>query len=148
MKVNTFKSIALLMYKSNENNPINDIIMDEGNTKLSSTTAIFSMSSAADCASLKLGLCKAAKQGARCYARKAEILYPLVLPCRKRQSQYWDRITAEEFTYQFLLLNACKLKPFNALRFNESGDFKSQACIDKAEKIARVLKTYGITAYC
>lgn len=148
MKTNTFKDIAILMYKGKVNNPLYDVIGEEGNTKVPCTTAIFNMSSAKDCPSLKLGLCKAIKQGAKCYARKAENMYDLALPYRRRQHKYWKHITAEEFACQFLLLNSCKIRRFKALRFNESGDFHSQECLNKAEKIARILKSYGIVTYC
>jgi hypothetical protein len=46
------------------------------------------------------------------------------------------------------MINCLKLNPFNLLRFNESGDFGSQEEVDKAEKIARILKKYGIVCYC
>jgi len=128
--------------------PLNKLI-SEGNTKLPVTTAIFNMSSAHDCPSLKLGLCKAYVDGKHvCYAKKAEFDYhPQVLPYRRRQEKFWLSVTAEEFASQFLLINALKVKPFTALRLNEAGDFHSQECVDKAEKIATLLKRYGVIVY-
>ena len=41
-----------------------------------------------------------------------------------------------------------KVQPFTALRFNEAGDFYGQECVDKAERIATVLKRYGVVVYC
>ena len=128
---------------------LNGLMTETGNIKIPSTTAIFNMSSATDCPSQRLGLCKAAKAGVKCYAKKAEYSYhPFVLPYRRRQESYWKSVRAHEFVSQFLLLNAIKEKPFTALRFNESGDFHSQACVDKAELIAMMLHRFGIRTYC
>lgn len=121
----------------------------EGNIKIPSTTAIFNTSSATDCASKKLGLCAACKAGVKCYALKAEYSYhPLVLPYRRRQEAFWKGITAQDFASQFLLINAFRVKPFNALRFSEAGDFANQESLDKAEKIATLLSRFGIRTYC
>jgi len=35
-----------------------------------------------------------------------------------------------------------------ALRVNESGDFHSQLCVEKLEKIAKILSAIGIKTYC
>lgn len=145
-QLSLLKGVASLKYKP-QSFPLYWLLGDEGNIKLPSTTAIFNMASALHCPSRRLGLCKAEKQGARCYARKAEALYPLALPYRERQAKLWSGITAEEFAFQFLMANSFKIHPFNALRMNESGDFHSQECVDKAEEIARILKRYGIVTY-
>jgi hypothetical protein len=129
--------------------PLQNVLGERGNRKIPSTTAIFNMSSANECMALKLGLCKAHEAGVECYAMKAENgIYPEVLPYREKQQKFWLSISAEEFAMQFLILNSVKTNPFDALRLNESGDFHSQKCLDKAEKIARILKRYGITVYC
>lgn len=129
---------------------LRDVLGDEGNLKIPKTTAIFNLSSAHDCPSRKLGLCKAMIDGKSiCYAIRSENTYrPHVLPYRRRQEAYWKSVTAEEFCVEFLAICVTKVKPFTALRFNESGDFHSQACVDKAEKIARILKPYDIVCYC
>jgi hypothetical protein len=77
------KSVLSLRFKT-QDFPLYWLLGDEGNRKIPKSTAIFNMSSALNCPSKKLGLCKAASQGAKCYARKAEILYPQVLPYRER----------------------------------------------------------------
>jgi hypothetical protein len=148
MRKAELKDISRLIFKNNIYNPISSVLNDEGNIKIPKTTAIFNMSSATNCPSLKLGLCKAVKQGANCYALKPEIMYPAVLPYRNKQEKYWKDVTAEKFAYEFLLFNSSKRVPFNALRFNEAGDFHTQDCLDKAEKIARYLKKHGIKSYC
>jgi hypothetical protein len=133
-----------------DNIPLRDLLGSEGNRKIPSSTAIFNMTPAKFCPSRKLGLCKAEKQGAKCYADKAERLYPkTALPYRIRQMDLWKNINAKEFAKQFILINATKKNGgFTALRFNECGDFITQACIDKAEEIARLLHLQGIKTYC
>ena len=128
--------------------PLSNLI-SSGNIKIPSTTAIFNMSSATDCPSARLGLCKAKLQGAKCYALKSEYSYrPNVLKYRKLQEKYWKNITSKEFVSQFILINSLKQKPFNLIRFNESGDFHSQECLNKAEEISMMLRRFGIRCYC
>jgi hypothetical protein len=125
-------------------------LIQSGNHKLPTSTAIFNMGSATDCPSLKLGLCSAVDENGKlfCYAKKSEAGYrPDVLPYRRRQEKFWKGITAEEFAKQFISINSRKRKPFNAIRLNESGDFHSLACVAKAETIATLLKPYGVKVY-
>jgi hypothetical protein len=125
-------------------------LISSGNIKIPTSTAIFNMSSATDCMSMKLGLCAAAKAGVKCYARKSEVpSRPSVLPYRRRQEKYWLGITARKFALNFLAINAVKARqPFTALRLNEAGDFHSQECVGKANNIARILSDFGIATYC
>ena len=124
-------------------------LIGEGNLKVPRTTAIFNMASATDCPSLKRGLCMAYVDGKHvCYARKAEYSYhPGVLPYRRRQEKLWLNTSAEDFAAQFLIINTMKKNKFTAIRFNESGDFHSQDCVTKTERIARILSKYGIKSY-
>lgn len=141
------KFIRLMVGNGANNIPLNKL-MHGGNTKLPTETAIFSMGPAKTCASKKLGFCQAVCNGKNCcYAKKAEDFRPTVLPYRMKQEKYWKSTTATEFITQFLIINNFKLRPYKALRFNESGDFHSQECVDKAEKIARGLKKFGIKVY-
>jgi hypothetical protein len=124
-------------------------LLGAGNTKLPSTTAVFNMSSANDCISKKMGLCKATEQGYVCYAMKAEYSYrPQVLPYRRRQGEFWKGVSAKDFVAQFLFINASKPVPFKNIRFNEAGDFHNQGEVDKAEEIALHLRRFGIRCYC
>ena len=125
-------------------------LLSSGNTKIPSSTAIFNMSSATDCPSLRLGLCAAVKAGVKCYAKKSEVACrPQVLPYRRKQENYWKRIDAGKFALDFLAINATKVQnPYTALRFNEAGDFHSQECLDKADSIARILSDFGVVTYC
>jgi hypothetical protein len=123
-------------------------LLSAGNKKLPKDMAIFNMGSAMRCPSEKLGLCQAVVDGkVICYALKAERLYPGVKPYRDRQEKFWKKVDAAEFASQFLVLNALKQKPFTSLRINESGDFWGQECVEKAEVIASILTSYGISVF-
>jgi hypothetical protein len=117
-----------------------------GNSKLPKTTAIFNMGPATKCPSKALGLCELCK---KCYALKAEKMYPTVLPYRIRQSNYWYLVTAEQFAAEFIAIYKRKrIKPIY-LRFNESGDFWTQACYNKAFEAAAIIqKETGVISYC
>lgn len=119
-------------------------LLQFGNTKLPKSTAIFNMGPAKNCPSAKLGLCELST---KCYALKAERLYKQVLPYRMRQAKYWLNVSAETFAYEFLESIARKKTKVTHLRFNESGDFYTQECYNKAEKIARILSRHGIKCY-
>jgi hypothetical protein len=85
--------------------------------------------------------------GHRCYALRDEQMYPAVLPYRRRQEEVWDALTAKGFASAFLVVVSQRRLPTTALRLNESGDFRSQADVDKAEEIARIVRPYGIRTY-
>ena len=122
----------------------NGLEMSKGNTKLPKEFVIFNLGSATDCPSRKLGLCKVC---GKCYALKAERQYKQVLPYRRRQEQYWKNSNASQFVNDFRqAISKMRKKPTH-IRFNESGDFHSQECVDKMEDIARMLKDDGITCY-
>ena len=129
---------------------LSKLLGERGNRKLPATTAIFNFSSATYCASKALGLCPAVDKGGKniCYAMKAERLYPEPLRFRMAQGRFWRRTTAEQFATQFVIINALKEKPFDALRFSEAGDFLDQTDVDKAEKVAMILARYKIKTYC
>ena len=121
-----------------------------GNSKLPKTTMIFNMGTSKRCPSRTLGLC--AVDGC-CYAAKAEIQYHTTCPqFRNRQKLYWLTSTAEEIIRDLDSVLGRKRKLPKLFRFNEAGDFWSQACVDKLSKIALHLwdkyqiTTYGYTA--
>jgi hypothetical protein len=146
----SLRSFAQVAVKSVANLSLNQFLQS-GNLKLPVTTAVFNMGSATDCPSKKLGFCQAYKSNGKhcCYAMKAErTMYPHVLPYRTTQEKYWKQVTVEKFVTEFLLINALKKIPFTAIRFNESGDFWSQKCVDKLEEISHKLSLFGIKVYC
>lgn len=113
-----------------------------GNLKIGKDTLIFNMGSANNCPSAKLGLCKIEK----CYAKKAEYLYPSVIPYRNEQEQFWlqnDAFTIAE-NIQGAFMRHKKLK---FVRVNESGDFHSKACLDKLITIAKMLPQIKFYTY-
>ena len=71
-----------------------------------------------------------------------------VLPFRNRQEKYWKKVTAESFVSDFTMINSLKERPYNVIRINESGDFWTQKCINKLEKIATLLTPFKIKVYC
>jgi hypothetical protein len=121
-----------------------------GNMKLPATTAIFNICSATDCPSVKLGLCQAYNTKGRCicYALKAEKRFPdTVLPHRRRQEEVWDKVSAADFAADFVTIMNRRRTPTTALRINESGDFRSQADVDKLSNIAMLLSHHGVKVY-
>ena len=114
-------------------------LLSQGNKKIGKDTLIFNMNPAKHCPAEKLGLCEHVKI---CYAKKAERLYPAVLPFRIRQANYWNNCTAESFTSEIIDIINSKRTKIKYLRFSESGDFNSQSDIHKLSDIADLLKRY------
>ena len=119
-------------------------LFTNGNRKIGKDTLIFNMNSAMDCPSEKLGLCELAS---KCYAKKAERIYPNVLPFRRRQEQAWKSTTAKEFAESFLSIVKSKKTKIKYFRFSESGDFDTQADVTKMVKVAKILEKNGIATY-
>ena len=119
-------------------------LIQYGNKKLPKTTAIFNMGSAMQCSSDKLGQCDVSD---KCYAKKAERMYPQVLPYRQRQRDKWLRTDAFDLVSEFVEAFQSKRTRPTHLRINEAGDFYSQACVDKAEYIAQCLSHTGVRVY-
>ena len=142
------KPIAVLLQMSG-NYPTSNLKLSKltkyGNNKLPKTTAIFNMGSAGYCPSKILGLCPF---GNKCYALKPEKQYPHCKPYRMKQAKYWLTVSAEQFANEFIeMYNRKRIKP-DLFRFNESGDFYTQACVDKLYKIARLIyDATGVKSY-
>ncbi len=118
-----------------------------GNRKLPKTTMIINMGTSADCPSRVLGMCIPVNDGTRCYADKAEALYPAVSPYRERQREYWRNTTKEVILSDIAKRIKNRRTDTTHLRFNEAGDFWDQEDVDKLSYIAAGLKTMGITTY-
>lgn len=127
-----------------------------GNSKLPGTTLIFNMGPASECPSKAKGLCLV--PDGKCYALHPEYAYPNCLPYRQRQKAYWLGNTKEKIASDIVNIITTKrvkvdgkliklYKYVKKVRFNESGDFWSQDCIDKLDFITRVLSRYGIVVY-
>lgn len=131
-----------------------------GNSKLGKDTLIINMTSATDCPSRAAGLCSL---GSKCYAMKAERIYPQVLPFRRRQAQQWDQETPEQIAESIMKAVTQSIKShgpgskkpdpskvISYVRVSEAGDFRSQADVEKLTKVAELLYDevifYGYTA--
>ena len=116
-----------------------------GNLKLPKSTYIFNSGAAMDCPSRKLGLCQCE---AICYAMRAENMYVEVLPYRRRQHQILNTVTANEFVCALIqkskraCINKCK-----SFRYNEAGDFETQANVEWFADVCRQLAAHGIVCY-
>ena len=117
-----------------------------GNLKIGKDTMIINMGSAKECPSKKLGLCKIEK----CYANKAEYLYPTVLPFRMRQEHYWlsnDAVTIAEDISYVISFNDRRKVSIKYVRINEAGDFHSHKCLTKLIHIAKMLPNIVFYTY-
>jgi hypothetical protein len=116
-----------------------------GNNKLPKTTVIFNLGSATNCPSKKLGLCLCSS---KCYAMKAEKLYPQVFPYRERQADYWHNTCKEAIFSDLSAIISKKRIKIDKLRLNEAGDFTCQADIDKMDWIAgKLFEQFQIVTY-
>ena len=119
-----------------------------GNKKIGSDTLIFNLCSAHDCPSRMLGLCQL-ENPSKCYALKAEKMYPNVKPYRDRQSEYWNNGNIVDMYYDIGHSIERRKAKTRYMRLNESGDFKDQYDVDRAENLAHYLYRHlGIITYC
>ena len=120
-----------------------------GNSKLGTNTLIINMGTALDCPSAKLGMCNAVKNGAKCYALKAEIQYKeSTTDYRHRQFSYWRESTGTKIANDIIQKIAQKTSgTIKYVRFNEAGDFWDQDDIKKLSIVAKKLKNFGIVTY-
>jgi len=117
-----------------------------GNNKIADNTGIFNLNSATDCPNAKTqedgesetGLCQVPWKD--CYAHKAENIYKDALDSRRRQQYLWDNVDAVTFAKALLRVKERKRSSFEHLRFSESGDFRHESDIIKAERIARLVE--------
>lgn len=119
--------------------------ISRGNRKLGKDTLILNITSATKCPSKALGLCKIP---GKCYAMKAERLYPQVGPYREAQTTQWDSCSAQILADSIVdLVTKAKSNPIKYLRFSEAGDFRDQADVDKMSQIAERLAPFGVKVY-
>lgn len=116
-----------------------------GNKKIGKDTLIFNMCPATDCPAKALGLCQLSNTN-YCYALHAEKMFPTVLPYRRRQAEIWENQTVE---LRHAISDLAVAKPTKYVRYNESGDFRTQNDVDKLALMAYLLPdlvVYGYTA--
>lgn len=154
--IDNVKGIDELRNRMDNANSVRDwsfILQDHisrGNGKISDNTAIFNMGSATDCVNGETENCQVPFED--CYARKAEVTYATeALDYRRRQEYLWDSMHPELWAKAFMLSNSRKRKPFDNIRFNESGDFRTNGDIIRVNEIAKKLDidvyTYSASNY-
>ena len=116
-----------------------------GSDKTGDDTLLLNMGSAMLCAARSQ--CRVLLEGRKCYPAQVERLHPEVKLYRDRQAAYWLAEPAQRIVADILAKIAGRSPPTRFLRFNESGDFASQACVDKLSFIASELKRNGIVTY-
>ncbi len=117
-----------------------------GNEKAGDDTLLLNMGSATRCAAATK--CRVLLERRKCYPKQVERLHPVVKIFRDRQEAYWLATAKEQIAEDILRKIDRRPTPTRYLRFNESGDFWSQECVDKLSYIAKALKSAAnITAY-
>jgi len=127
---------------------IDKLFLSNGNLKIGSDTWILNMGPAESCPSKHLNMCQL-EDPKKCYALKAERLYPNVLPYRRRQREIWKHSSPAELSAALTsILERKRVGNIKYLRFPEAGDFESQADVDKMMELAKLLDltVYGYTA--
>jgi len=120
-----------------------NIYLSKGNEKLDKSILIWSLPAIETCPN-----CKDCKDS--CYARKAEIQYPDVLPCRTRNYQ---ESLKESFVSDMIhkiqkMIKSARKHYVRFVRIHESGDFYSKEYAEKWVEIARNMPEitfYGYT---
>lgn len=125
-----------------------------GNTKLADHVAIFNLNCATDCPNRWTDSCQV--DGDECYAVNTERRYDNAHHFRQRQEYIWDCLDAQTWADAFLEHARRKVEHHNGnidsfeeidIRLSQSGDFRFQGDVYKAERIARILEPYGINVY-
>lgn len=103
-----------------------------GNKKIGKDTVIINLCSATTCPAKDMCLLRN-----ECYAWSNERLRVAVKPYRDRQEVLWKSEPAQYYINYLKMLKSGFLK---YIRFQESGDFSTQADVDKMSEIAEALK--------
>ena len=126
------------------------ILCKFGSDKAGEDTLFLNMGSAVRCPSR--ARCRVLLAGQKCYPDQVERLHPVVQAFRDRQEVYWRESSAQQIVRDILDKIDGRDPPTRFLRFNESGDFWTQACVEKLSEVADALHgvagivTYGFTA--
>lgn len=116
-----------------------------GSDKTGDDTLLLNMGSATRCPARDR--CPVLLGQRKCYPAQVERLHPEVKLFRDRQAAYWLSTPAERIVADILAKIDGRSPPTRFLRFNEAGDFSSQACVDKLSHIAAILRQQGIVTY-
>lgn len=116
-----------------------------GNNKLPDDVMIFNIGSATDCPNLGTKHCQV---GDDCYALKDERLWGYPLDYRRRQQIIWDSFPGPFLAEAFELILDRKRNNIDFMRLNESGDFRDEQDLVKAEIISsHLLETHDIRTF-
>ena len=119
--------------RDNKNYPSKGMRYSWGNSKLPTTTLIINMSSAEECPMKHV--CPFAKgsgvkgKDGKCYALKAERMYPNVRSSRAAQTEWWrsnnntNKLLAIKDLWR---VHPKKMLTIDAIRFNEAGDMRGE----------------------
>jgi hypothetical protein len=112
--------------------------ISRGNKKVSRTIAIYNLGgSATDCINLGTEHCQVPAE--QCYAHRSEKNFPGSLSARRREHIIWTHLDAATWSRAFRRMYERMTKPYEVIRFSESGDFRTRGDILKADEIARRL---------
>jgi hypothetical protein len=107
-----------------------------GNSKLGSDIAVFDLPAGPTCIGASAWCAKF------CYAKKAQRLYPEVDPFRARNLEFSNR---DDF--EFLVAEEIRATGARHVRIHSSGDFYSQAYLDKWIRAGHMLENTRLLAY-
>jgi len=102
-----------------------------GSLVYTQSVCIFNQGAAYDCPSDAQGMCECSNV---CYAKKAELRFPLVKQARKNQGKMWKLSSTEDFIHALKYLHT--KHGVELFRFNEASDFATQQDVDKMNIIA------------
>ena len=114
---------------------IGDLMFSTGNMKMKKTY-IFNLPARITCKFTKICFEK-------CYARKAEYLYPQVLPCRMNNLS----IVQNTSSWVHAVVNKLRKGRFSFCRLHESGDFISQRYLNQWIAIAQAIPKIQFMAF-
>jgi len=123
---------------------INKLKVSLGNKKIGKDTIIFNLGPAKECPSALLDMCELAPKelggNGKCYALKAERMYPNSWVFRRIQRIQWQLWTAEKIAADMItIIKTRRSNPIKFIRLNESGDFSNFEDIKKLGIIARLV---------
>ena len=116
------------------------IYLAKGNKKLAKSILVWSIPAVKTCPN-----CRDCKDS--CYARKAELQYPPVLPCREQNLAETKKpyFVADMINKISTMVKHAQVHKVKAVRIHESGDFYSKKYAEKWADIARAFP--GLTFY-
>lgn len=136
----------IINFQSKQWNLGNMQVFSYGNRKLPKETLIVNITSAKNCPSEKLGLCKCSNV---CYAKKCERIYKAYLHKNELIESYmyfWTDDDLKKMLECYIVNSPIQIK---YVRLNEAGDFPDQKSVNRWDRIGKWLyDTFNIKTYC